>query len=159
MDSKVPNEIMNAAPAERVAYFKRKSVPHAHQTEVFEPLWNWMNGEVNNLLVFVIGLSGIGKTRLCRRLLRRFYKQRAELLNEQRGSIPAILSTQNERSERYSWREFYQTGLGAADEPLIQYKILPRVLNKKYIPTGRPTVDRWGNAYAEALTNLSLIHI
>lgn len=152
-----PLEIVHASPVDRSTYFRTRTVAHPKMLDILRPLWSCIDGRVSNLLVFVIGAAGVGKSKLCQFIRELFVAAHIEEMNANRGWLPIVLNVLDEKSERYSWRECYGSGLEALQEPLIQFKIMPRVFNKNYTPTGKATVDRWGNAYCEALTQRGTI--
>jgi hypothetical protein len=144
-------EIIRSSPEGRREYFESRTVLHANMNDVFLKIWPLLHGQKKELRVFIFGPSGVGKSALRKLLALVYLAEHIEELNEHRERL---LLTQNEldqKSERYSWREFYRGALVAAQEPLIDCKILPRgLLNKSYIPTGKSTIDVWGNGCAEA---------
>ena len=149
MDDKVPREIVQASTAIRHDYFKSRTVLHAKMKLLLALLLRLITKKIP--LVFVFGPSGIGKSKLVEQIVRYLINLYMDLLNQDREWIPVAVNEIDEKSERYSWREFYHGGLRAIREPLIDEKILPRSgLNESYIPTGRATVDRWGNAYCDS---------
>jgi len=102
-------------------------------------------------LVFIFGPAGIGKTALCHYIIGVVIEALKDMLMKDREWIPISYNGLDDKWERYSWREFYRTGMEGIQEPLIDYKILPRSPSESaYVPTGKPSIDRMGHAYVDA---------
>ena len=150
MEAALSKEIIRSTPEVRRKYFEKRTVLHANMNKVFLELWPLLHTKKRERLVFVFGPSGVGKSALRKLLAMIYLREHIEQLNEDREWIPLTQNELDQKSERYSWREFYRGGLMAGQEPLIDCKILPRgPLNRSYVPTGKATIDLWGNAYAE----------
>jgi hypothetical protein len=144
-------DIIEATPEARRAYFDCRTVLHANMNRVFLDIWNLLHKNRKELLVFIFGPSGVGKSALRILLALVYLMEHIKEMNERKEWLPLTQNELVQRSDRYSWREFYRGGLFACKEPLVDCKILPRgPLNESYIPSGKATVDLWGNAYADA---------
>lgn len=148
----VPGSLMGQPATTKLSEFNEKVNYHANMESATNALLSLLQSNMRELLVFLIGPSGVGKTALCLFILKSLLEEYAEELKIDKEWLPYIYSELEDTSERYSWGEFYRTGLHAAKEPLIDFKILPRnPVKGLYDFTGKATIDRWGYAYADAL--------
>jgi AAA domain-containing protein len=128
--SAVPSDVLNARAAVRLAYFKHKTIAHPHLVQAHERVLQAIREPAGAALIVVYGPSGVGKTTLRLRVQQQLTEAMRVELEEDPGRI-AVVGVEAVASESgdFNWRDFYRRALIEVGEPLIDYKVLPRMAN------------------------------
>jgi AAA domain len=121
-----PAELLGQSITERVAYFRHKTIAHAHLVEVHERVLQAIREPAGAALIVVYGPSGVGKTTLRLRVQQQLTEAMRVELQEDPGRLAVVgVEAVAAESGDFSWRDFYRRALAALAEPLIDYKVLP----------------------------------
>ena len=121
-----PPTLLDAAPAERIAYFKRYTVAHPHLVEADARLTSVLAEPAGAALVLVYGPTGVGKTTLLARTRRRLTEELLAALAGDPGRLPiAGVEAIAPDARAFNWKDYYLRALLALDEPLVGHKRPP----------------------------------
>jgi len=127
-----PRDLLAAAPAERLAYFKRYTVAHPLLSAADAALRRAIAEPADAALIFVFGPAGVGKTTLRRRLAATLPAAGRE---PDPGHIPLVaVEAVAPESGTFNWKDYYLRLLGALDDPFFGPQSRPPG------PGGRPVV-------------------
>src|SRR6267142_2988223 len=111
------------ANTELLAQFDSRVIAHP----VLESVFNALETVIRHLgaipLVVVVGPSGVGKSRLVRKLHQKILNESAATMKSNPGLIPIVLvDAVSPDSGTFDWTDFYERFLKAANEPMIANK-------------------------------------
>jgi hypothetical protein len=156
-DSSIPEEVMCAEPDARVEWFRNRVVFHHNMKLVFDDLLRRLRSPKDDLLLFIYGASGTGKTRFCEEFVKEIVRRLREQLLQDLAMIPIVHIELETGSERMSWARVYRALLGALQEILIDNKIkvpLRNIEPKLEVPPGdRPSTEKYYQAVISALVH------
>jgi hypothetical protein len=148
--SKIPEEVMCDGPDARVEWFRDRIVYHHNMKLVFYELLNRIRSPKPDLLLFLYGAAGAGKSRLCKEIVREIVQRLWQRLLQDPGMIPIVHVELEAESQRMSWAHVYRDLLRELRDILIDNKIkVPfRSLEPKLeIPPGeRASTDKYYHA-------------
>jgi AAA domain len=108
---------------ERLQSFKR-TIAHPHLEAADKALREAIRETGGASLVNVYGPARVGKTTMKNHVIRTIILEMLPLLEQDRERIPILsLTPRPPLSGSFSWKDFFQSGLLAFDEPLIAQKI------------------------------------
>lgn len=118
-----PRELLARPAADRLAYFRGYTMAHPLLQAADEALLRAVREPAGATLIFVVGPTGVGKTTLQRRLVRRLTEAALPALAEDPGRLPVVgLEAVPPDGRSFSWKDYYLRALAALDEPLIAHK-------------------------------------
>src|SRR6266542_818375 len=119
-----PSELLSQSVTQRLDYFKACTIAHSRLQEVAQELRDAMREPAGELIVFIYGPTGVGKTTVLRRCMQQIIEERREEMENDPSWIP-VLGVEAISPERgnFDWRNYYFDALNAFNEPLIRYKI------------------------------------
>src|SRR5690625_4221586 len=85
-----PKELMSGSVEERIEYFSNRSVAHPRLMNVDKQLQNAIRNPGDQLLLFVYGPTGVGKTTLVRRVENVLISEGMKMLEQNPGHIPVV---------------------------------------------------------------------
>ncbi|MFG0215288.1 AAA family ATPase [Brevibacillus porteri] len=119
-----PIELLNQDVGERINYFNAFTISHPILKQVYEELVQSINNPGSKSFIFVYGPSGVGKTTLFSRLIKRVINDSLELLENDPGRLPIVgLRAIAPETGNFDWKDFYIRSLEACYEPLIKHKV------------------------------------
>jgi hypothetical protein len=108
---------------ERLQAFKR-TIAHPHLQAADKALREAIQETGGASLVNVYGPARVGKSTMKKHVMRTITLEMLPLLEQDRERIPLLsIVPRPPLSGSFSWRDFFQNGLMAFDEPLIDHKI------------------------------------
>lgn len=108
---------------ERLQAFKR-TIAHPHLQAADKALREAIQETGGASLVNVYGPARVGKSTMKNHVIRTIILEMAALLQQDRERIPLLsMMPRPPLSGSFSWKDFFQSGLVAFDEPLIDHKI------------------------------------
>lgn len=109
---------------ERLESFKR-TVAHPHLGEADKKLREAISETGGASLINVYGPARVGKTTLKNHVIRSIMLEALPLLDQDRERIPILsMVPRPPLSGSFNWKDFFQVGLVAFDEPLVEHKII-----------------------------------
>jgi energy-coupling factor transporter ATP-binding protein EcfA2 len=119
-----PSELLSQSVTQRLDYFKACTIAHSRLQEVAQELRDAMREPAGELIVFIYGPTGVGKTTVLRRCMQQIIEERREEMENDPSWVP-VLGVEAISPERgnFDWRNYYFDALNAFNEPLIRYKI------------------------------------
>lgn len=127
---------------ERVTHFERKQIKHPKLDTVDEQVLAFLDGQVGNHVLHVVGPSGVGKSLLVEKIAAKVLLAAREEMRSDRGLIPIVtMELPKIDAKPHNWKDFYQRLLLAACEPLVCSKISPPNL-KEHIAQYGITIPR-----------------
>lgn len=121
-----PPTLLEATPAERIAYFKGYTVAHPRLVEADTRLASVLAEPAGAALVLVYGPTGVGKTTLLSRTQRRITEDLLPALATDPGRLPIVgVEAIAPDARVFNWKDYYLRALVALDEPLIAHKRPP----------------------------------
>ena len=109
---------------ERLKSFKR-TIAHPYLGEADKKLREAISETGGASLINVYGPARVGKTTLKNHVIRSIVLGAFPLLDQDRERIPVLsMVPRPPLSGPFSWRDFFQVGLVAFDEPLVEHKII-----------------------------------
>ncbi len=113
----------NMTKEERLQSFKR-TIAHPHLATADETLREAIRETGGATLVNVYGPARVGKSTMKNHVIRNIILEMQPLLEQDRERIPLIsITPRPPMSSSFSWKDFFQRGLVAFDELLIDHKI------------------------------------
>jgi len=104
--------------------FKRRTIAHPHLQVADKSLREAIQETGGASLVNVYGPARVGKSTMKNHVIRTITLEMLPLLEEDRERIPLLSFVPSPPlSNSFNWRDFFQRGLMAFDEPLIDHKI------------------------------------
>src|SRR5258708_9741287 len=124
--------------------FKR-TIAHPHLAEADKELREAISETGGASLINVYGPARVGKTTLKNHVIRSIILEMLPLLDQDRERRPVLSMTPRPPlNGPFSWRDFFQVGLVAFDEPLIDRKIIYDTDDNEE-ETAFPNVDKAQN--------------
>jgi energy-coupling factor transporter ATP-binding protein EcfA2 len=119
-----PEYLLDSTAEERINYFKSKTIGHPLLKKSFEKLLERIRNPGENTVILVYGPTGVGKSTLCKRIMKVIIEDSLPSLYEDRGRIPIFYQEAiAPDSGNFDWIDFYERTLEDINEPLIDYKI------------------------------------
>src|SRR6266487_4405624 len=104
--------------------FKRRTIAHPHLQVADKSLREAIQETGGASLVNVYGPARVGKSTMKNHVIRTITLEMLPLLEQDRERIPLLsIVPRPPLSNTFNWKEFFQNGLMAFDEPLIDHKI------------------------------------
>src|SRR6266480_7242577 len=108
---------------ERLQAFKL-TIAHPHLEEADRALRRAIQEPGGASIVNVFGPARVGKSTMKNHVIRAFIIEQLPLLQQDRERVPLLsLMPRPPLSGYFNWKDFFQDGLVAFDEPLIDHKI------------------------------------
>lgn len=108
---------------ERLQAFKR-IIAHPHLETADKALSRAIQEPGGASIINVFGPARVGKSTLMNHVIRTIVLEMLPLLQQDRERVPLLsLSPRPPLSGYFNWKDFFQVGLVAFDEPLIEHKI------------------------------------
>jgi AAA domain len=109
---------------ERLQSFKR-TIAHPHLEAADKALREAIQETGGASLINVYGPARVGKSTMKNHVIRNIILEMLPLLEQDRERIPLLsLTPRPPMNSSFSWKDFFQRGLVAFDEPLIDHKIV-----------------------------------
>jgi energy-coupling factor transporter ATP-binding protein EcfA2 len=119
-----PRELFDQPKEDRLDYFKAYTVAHPLLDQADKAVWNALREPAGALLVFVFGPTGVGKTTLLAHIEKRLVEAALLRMREDQNHVPVLrLDAVAPALQQFRWADYYQRGLMALHEPLIDYKV------------------------------------
>jgi AAA domain len=119
-----PRELLDQPKEACLAYFKAYTVAHPLLDQADKAVWNALREPAGALLVFVFGPTGIGKTTLLAHIEKRLVEAALLRMQEDQNHVPVLrLDAVAPAMTQFRWADYYNRGLMALHEPLIDYKV------------------------------------
>jgi hypothetical protein len=125
---------------ERLQAFKR-IIAHPHLEAADKALRRAIQEPGGASIINVFGPARVGKSTMMNHVIRTIVLEMLPLLQQDRERVPLLrLSPRPPLSGYFNWKDFFQVGLVAFDEPLIEHKIA-HDLGDDEDPTGLVRLD------------------
>jgi hypothetical protein len=119
-----PRELFDQPKEARLGYFKAYTVAHPLLDQADKAVGNALREPAGALLVFVFGPTGIGKTTLLAHIEKRLVEAALPRMREDQNHVPVLrLDAVAPALQQFRWADYYQRGLMAFHEPLIDHKV------------------------------------
>lgn len=119
-----PRELLEQPKEARLDYFKAYTVAHPALAAADKAVWNAIREPAGALLIFVFGPTGVGKTTLLAHIEKRLVEQALPRMEGDQNHLPVLrLDAVAPAIQQFRWGDYYQRGLMALQEPLIDHKI------------------------------------
>ena len=118
-----PRELLQQSKEERYEYFMSKVIGHDRLLEVDEEVLHAIRYPTSISLILVYGPTGVGKSTLRMRIVRKLLELEKDAMLQDPGYLPVAWMDAIAASRSYDWRDHFDRALRAAKEPLIDYKI------------------------------------
>lgn len=119
-----PQELLDQAPSERLAYFKSYTVAHPFLERANSEIWDALQEPGGALMIFIVGPTGVGKTTLWAHVAKRLTEAaQAKMLQDPDRMSVINLYAMAPSARQFRWPDFYTRALMAVSEPLIDYKV------------------------------------
>lgn len=152
-----PEELLSAADEARIRYFSEKKLAHPHLKTAFERVLSALEPGNPHSLILVTGPTGVGKTTLCRRIVKHFQNLNSP---PEPGKIAvALIEATAPPSGSYDWKEHFVRALEAMGEPLVDRKaffggLLEQQQRRSYrLPRKNPSTMDLRTALESCLVN------
>lgn len=152
-----PEELLSAADEARIRYFSEKRLAHPHLKTAFERVLSALEPGNPHSLILVTGPTGVGKTTLCRRIVKHFQDLNSP---PEPGRIAvAMIEATAPPSGSYDWKEHFVRALEAMGEPLVDRKaffggLLEQQQRRSYsLPRKNPSTMDLRTALESCLVN------
>lgn len=133
-----PAELLEAAPEMRKAYFSSKVVAHPSIVHAHRQLMSTLHHPIDGQIVMVIGAPGVGKTTVCKAMVRDLTTAFVAQPNRHPAHIPvAGIELEAFSGGKFKWKQTRQALLQALHEPLVDKKVLYSVTPPGENPTLR----------------------
>ncbi len=121
---KFPAYLLEKSISERVAYFEDYKVNHPKLQQVFKLVMDSIRKPDGASLIAVYGPTGVGKTTLRLKIEQKLIEEALPQLEKNRGKMPVVgVEAVAPESGSFNWKDYYERGLMALEEPLIEHKI------------------------------------
>jgi energy-coupling factor transporter ATP-binding protein EcfA2 len=119
-----PRELFDQPKEARLDYFKTYTIAHPLLDQADKAVWNALREPAGAVLVFVFGPTGIGKTTLLAHIEKRLVEAALLRMQEDQNHVPVLrLDAVAPALQQFRWVDYYQRGLMALHEPLIDHKV------------------------------------
>jgi Cdc6-like AAA superfamily ATPase len=119
-----PRGLLEKSSKERLKYFIDFTAKHPLLTEAYEELWSSILDAIPGSIIFLFGLTGVGKTTLLERIFMKLTERLLDELTEDKGRIPVVRVQLNAPLPGKSeWDDYFKNLLTEMKEPLINRKI------------------------------------
>lgn len=143
-----PIELLDSPPKVRLDYFDSKLIAHRKLQAVNDQVLDAIHTGIKDLVIYVVGPTGVGKSTLGRGIVKALYKEYQEEMQKDPGMIPAsIFQVPNPDRSHFEWKDCYTSALEAVQEPLIKYK----VQNNNMYPSVQQPISMPGHGLRRAL--------
>lgn len=120
--SRFPEELLAAPIEQRIKYFEDFTVAHPNLLKAAERLATSLNEPAGSAIIFLFGPTGVGKTTLLQRTIKRLTDQFLAEYEEDKGKILfAGFEAPAPELRSFSWKSFYARALDSLNNPLIDY--------------------------------------
>ena len=145
-----PKELLERSIQERIDYFTGQTMAHPHLNKAYQNIINAVYEAPGTSLIFVVGPTGVGKSKLLCRMEQKVIERNLADLEIDRGKIPIFgFESKSPELSQFDWKDFYIRLLEAINEPLIDKKI---VYHDKSV-NEHDSKSRWRKAVESALNN------
>lgn len=145
-----PKELLDRPVQERIDYFIGYTMAHPHLNKAYQNILNAIYKAPGTSLIFVVGPTGVGKSKLLYRMEQKIIERNLANLEIDRGKIPIFgLESKSPELSQFEWKDFYVRLLQAINEPLIDKKI---VYNDRSVNMSN-SKSQWRLAVESALKN------
>lgn len=143
-----PEKLLNMPIQSRIEYFENYTVAHPLLVSAYSQLYDAIQNQ-KRPIILVYGPTGVGKSTLFTRILKRLIEEAEPKLEEDPGLVPVVgqeaIAPDN---GKFDWKDFYIRSLEALYEPLIDKKVN---LDKRI---GHPVIkDNQNRTLRKALEN------
>lgn len=122
-----PQELLDQDEKVRLNYFHEKMINHPQLMTVHQEVMDCIHTGVDDLVIYVIGPTCVGKSTLGRGIVRELYKENSIEMMQDLGMLPAnIFKVPNPDSGNFEWKDCYISALESMKEPMIEKKISER---------------------------------
>jgi len=119
-----PEELLTKPTAKRLAYFKACTIAHPRLQAADQALRNAIDEPTGELIVFLYGPTGVGKTTVLGRCKQQLIEERRKEMKRDPGWMPIVgMEAMSPERGDFNWRDYYIDALRAFDEPLINRKV------------------------------------
>jgi DNA polymerase III delta prime subunit len=118
-----PRELLQQSKEERYMYFKNKVIGHDRLLEVDQVVLHAIHYPTSISLILIYGPTGVGKSTLRIRIVRKLLESERETMLLDPGYLPVAWMNAIAASRSYDWRDHFDRALRATKEPLIDHKI------------------------------------
>ncbi|KNB74243.1 hypothetical protein ADS79_03220 [Brevibacillus reuszeri] len=123
MNKGFPEGLLSKSIEERVDYFNKYTVSHPILREVFDQLLKAIRNSQRSIIL-VYGPSGVGKSTLYTRMLKKLTEDALPLIEKDPGMIPVVgHEAISPDSGNFDWKDFFVRTLELLMEPLIDHKV------------------------------------
>jgi hypothetical protein len=123
-DNHFPEDLLQCAPRDRLAYFKAYTVRHTRLERAFTELIQAISEPANAAYILLVGPTGVGKTTLRLGIERHLIAAVSAALDGHAGRLPVCSTTAvGPDSGTFNWKDYYRRALQALQEPLIGDKV------------------------------------
>ena len=120
-----PQELLAKSTAKRLAYFKACTIAHPRLQAADQALRNAIEEPAGELLVFLYGPTGVGKTTVLGRCKQQVIDAQRKEMERDQGWMPIVgMEAMSPERGDFNWRDYYIDALRAFDEPLINRKVI-----------------------------------
>jgi ABC-type nitrate/sulfonate/bicarbonate transport system ATPase subunit len=126
--NRFPRKLLVAPNELRLEYFINLTIGHPLLLQAHDDLLRAIRQPFSNILVFVYGPTGVGKTTLWRKIQKHLTEELLPLLEQDSTRLPFVgIDLASPDYGIFNWKDFYKRFLLAMDEPLIEHKAKPEI--------------------------------
>lgn len=122
MKETFPKSLLNESNKERISYFINYTAKHPLLEKATAELFQAIDSQVGDTIIFVYGPTGVGKTTLCKEAVKRIIAKK--LTNpdfDDTKHVPvAFLTSSTPEKGQFDWKEFYQQAIYAIQISLFK---------------------------------------
>jgi energy-coupling factor transporter ATP-binding protein EcfA2 len=154
-----PRQLLAQPSDAKLKYFRDFTVAHPRLVEANDRLTAAIRDSAPNSIIFVLGPTGVGKTTLRRRIEQVLQEELRAELETDRGRLPVVsVEAVAPESGNFSWRDHFRRLLLLMDEPLVDFKRIPRDAGgeerrgPRFLPGSRAVGAEYRYALEQALS-------